>query len=443
MTDFPAGTSGLQEAAVGGAGPLATTDQIAAEKLALRLFNSPEVAALRPSLRAMLEADPAAQTPDGARQLDRSLDLWMMDLAVCEAVGDSSRPRIAWRADNAAHSWFGHAIPGTGVAGDNPDHVPRVAYMDGSARYEIEGQLSANPPAQLSFEIFPGTPGATPLRPQSNKSPDLGAQVALLRDRDMEFGADGRFSISIGPDDQPGRANVMKTVDGPMTLIVRDVLSDWSQIPARLSITRLGASPSSPPPTEEQILQQYLADLPDYVRFWSSFKNNWLGGLADNTMVGPVAREGGWGYLGAGRFNLDKDEALVFTTSRGGGGYTGVQITDPWMIMPRDSRQGTLSLNNTQAATNPDGTATFALSPEDPGLANWIDTGGLNQGFFLLRWAGMPAEVDTRALVLDFQVMKLADIPRRVAAGVPRFVEAARASQAARRTPDYNLRLGI
>jgi len=169
----------------------------------------------------------------------------------------------------------------------------------------------------------------------------------------------------------------------------------------------------------------------------------WLGGLADNTIVGPVAREGGWGYLGAGRFNLGKDEALVFTTSRGGGSYTGVQITDPWMIMPRDSRQGTLSLNNTQAATNPDGTATYALAPEDPGLANWIDTGGLNQGFFLLRWAGMPAEVDTRALVLDFQVMKLADIPRRVAAGVPRFDEAARTSQVARRTPDYNLRLGI
>lgn len=432
-----------READVKGSGPLANPGQITAEKRALRLVQSPEVAALRPKLRAMLEGDPAAQIPDGAKLIDRGIDLWSMDLALCEAIGDTQRPQFIWRADNSAHAWFGHEIPGTGVAGDNPDHIPRTSFIDGNSRYVIKGKYSANPPAQLSFEIFPGTPGSYDLKPQSSKSPDLGAQISVLKDTAMQVEPDGSFTIAVGQENVHGNPNFLKTNPGPMTVIVRDILSDWSQIPADLQISLIDAEPSAPAPTDEELLKRYVADLPGYVGFWSSFKNNWLGGLADNTIVGPVPREGGWGYLGAGRFNLGKDDALIFTTSRGGGSYTGVQITDPWMIMPRDSRQGTLSLNNTQAAANPDGTTTYALSPEDPGLANWVDTGGLQQGFFLLRWAGMPANVDAGALLLNLQVVKLADIPNRVAADVPRLDATARAAQVARRTADYNLRLGI
>jgi len=441
MTD-----SGAAFGATGGGetsshGPLATTGQIAAEKRALRLIQAQEVAALRPALRAMLEADPAARLPDAARLIDRAIDLWSMDLALCEAIRDMQRPQFIWRADNAAHKWFGHFFPGSGVAGDNPDHIPRTSFIDGSRRYEVRGRLSSKPPAQLSFEIIPGTPGATPLRPQSNKSPDLGAQVSLLKDSQMKFDPDGRFTILIGPENEPGNANFMKTDPGPMTIIVRDILSDWSQIPAALDIRLLG-EPSAPPPTDDDILQQFVADLPGYMRFWSSFKDNWLGGLADNILVGPVAREGGWGYLGAGRFNLGKDDALVISTTDGGGKYTGFQITDPWMLMPRDSRDGNLSLNNSQVAPNPDGSVTYALSPSDPGLANWVDTGGLQQGFLLLRWAGMPAQVDAQALVRQVEVMKLSDIPTRVPAVVPRLDAKARGAQVAQRTTGYDHRLG-
>ena len=167
-----------------------------------------------------------------------------------------------------------------------------------------------------------------------------------------------------------------------------------------------------------------------------------MGGLSDNILVGPVAREGGWGYLGAGRFNLGRDDALVISTTDGGGKYTGFQITDPWMLIPRDSRNGNLSLNNSQVARNPDGSVTYALSPSDPGLANWIDTGGLQHGFLLLRWAGMPAQVDAQALVRQVEVMKLSDIPTRIPAAVPRLDAKARAVQVAKRTTDYDRRLG-
>lgn len=439
-TDVAGNSHGIAEAS--GSGPLATPGQIAAEKLALRMARAPEVVALRPALRAMLEADPAARIPDAARLIERAIDLWSMDLALCEAVGDTQRPELVWRADNSAHAWFGHNFPGSGVAGDNPDHVPRSSFIEGSCHYEVRGRYSANRPAQLSFEIMPGSPGATPLQAQSSKSPDLGAQVSALKDSDMQVAADGSFAIAIGPDNVRGSANFMKTTPGPMTFIVRDILSDWRQIPATLEISLVGAPPSSPARTDEEVLRQYVADLPDYMRFWSSFKDNWLGGLVDNTIVGPVIRDGGWGYLGAGRFNLAQDEALVITTTTGGGGYTGIQITDPWMLMPRDCRSGTLNLNTAQVIPNPDGSLTYALSPSDPGLANWIDTGGLNQGFLLLRWAAMPAQVDAKALLREVDVMKLSDIASRVPATVPRMDLAARARQVAQRTFDYDRRLG-
>ena len=34
-------------------------------------------------------------------------------------------------------SWLGHTLGGVGTAGDNPDNIYRLAYLDGTGRYEI------------------------------------------------------------------------------------------------------------------------------------------------------------------------------------------------------------------------------------------------------------------------------------------------------------------
>ena len=48
------------------------------------------------------------------------------------------------------------------------------------------------------------------------------------------------------------------------------------------------------------------------------------------------------------------------------------------------------SLNKAQSVTNEDGTYTYVVSGADPGVHNWIDTGGLPEGILTLRMAEFP-----------------------------------------------------
>jgi hypothetical protein len=87
----------------------------------------------------------------------------------------------------------------------------------------------------------------------------------------------------------------------------------------------------------------------------------------------------------AGYFQLTDAQALVVTVDPGNAGYFTVPITDLWTITGNYWDEQT-SLNIAQSIANPDGTYTFVLSPTDPGVANWVSTGGLNQGTISIRF---------------------------------------------------------
>jgi hypothetical protein len=424
-------------------GPLATDSQIKAEKMALRIYADPKLVALRPPLRQILEEDPAGKLGDGARQIDRVLEFWTSSHIMWQVGGDTFRPEILWHVDNSRHRWFGHEMLGMGAAGDNPDHIYRGAFLDGASTYEISGRMSGNRPAQVSFELFHGEPGRTVLSKQTSATPDLGNQVSMIMSDHMTFASDGSFTVTIGPEQQGSDPNYLRTAAGPLQLAVRDVLSDWKQTPALVNIRRISGPPAPPPPTESQITDRIVADLPDYLRFWSGFKTNWLGGIADNKTAGPAPRAGGWGYLLGGRFNLTDDQAILLTISDVNSSYIGFQVLSPWLMMPADARSSTLSLNKAQILRNPDGLVTYVLALRDPGIANWIDTAGLHQGMYIVRWQGVPADADVNAMVKDFKVINLGDLETSIPPSVPRLNAAARAQQIAQRHSDFDHRLGM
>jgi hypothetical protein len=268
-------------------------------------------------------------------------------------------------------------------------------------RYEIDGKISPHAPAQFSFELTRGRPGHPGLKAQDRGHADMGDQLGLLSNRDLHVNADGSFSITIDSDTADGRPNHLRSEAGPLSLNIRDVLSDWQQRPNPLNIRLLGAAPGASPLSETQVRSLVLADLAGYVEFWGSFKNKWLGGsLQANQIVAPIPRDGGWGYLAAGRYDLADDQVLLITTERRGADYTGVQITDPWMIAP-DARSHSTSVNTAQAKVNADGSVTYAIAARDPGLANWVDTAGLHQGYILLRWQGFAGTAKPEGLSRD------------------------------------------
>ncbi len=82
-------------------------------------------------------------------------------------------------------------------------------------------------------------------------------------------------------------------------------------------------------------------------------------------------------------------------------------MTNDWTITENYWDQQT-SLNNAsnQAKPNADGTYTIVISKNDPGVANWVSTGGLNQGTVSIRFQDLGDE----APMVSSKVVKIENL---------------------------------
>ena len=140
-----------------------------------------------------------------------------------------------------------------------------------------------------------------------------------------------------------------------------------------------------------------------------------------------------------GRFDLAEDEAFVVDVSDGGAEYFTVPLSNIWGTT-LDLLDRTGSLNKAQSVANEDGSYTYVISADDPGVANWIDSDGLREGILTLRMAEFGKSGPREDLGARGRVIKLdrldAEVPhlRRVSAQE-------RATQLAERRNAYLRRL--
>ena len=408
--------------------PLATASQRDAEKLALRLIEDPRVRAARETARAVLLADPVAQTLDGRMGLDRALDQWVLALVMRVVNADPWRPQVVWNVYNPPRHWFGHTYPGAAVAIDNPDNSNREIPIDGASSYEIRGRFG-NPATQFTAEIvtdFNGYAG-------------LGRTLTALTSQQIVADETGHFTLTVDAKPAGGRTNHLQSEPGRQFVFTRDSMADWRQIPAALSVERIGGPAQPGARSESQIIEDIVASMPVWVRFWCGFKDDFLGYPPPNRLIGPNGRPGGWGFLAGGRFQLADDEAVVVTTRAGGANYTGFQISDPWTISP-DPVARLASLNKSQALPNADGTTVYVLSARDPRVHNWIDTVGLHEGWMLLRWQGVPPSAEPAQLIGSVRTVKLDQLDSALPPGTPMADLRSRSAQIRSRIAEHALR---
>jgi hypothetical protein len=405
--------------------PLATDDQRDTEKLALRLVEHPRVRSARETARAVLLADPMAHTPDGRLGLDRALDQWVLALAMRIANADPFRPKVVWNIFNAPRVWFGHVYPGAAVAIDNPDNSNREISIDGASSYDIRGRFGS-PPAQFMIEIVR----------DFDHYAGLGQTMAALTTQTIVADADGSFVITVDGQPANGRPNHLQSAPGFNWMFMRDSLADWKRVQATLSVERTAGPPAPPARSDDAIVDDIVESLPVWVRFWNGFKDDFLGYPEPNRLVGPNGRPGGWGFLAGGRFRIAGDEAVVLTLGGREANYTGFQISDVWTLSP-DPVFHLASLNKSQALPNPDGTVTYVVSLNDPGIHNWIDPVGMSEGWMLTRWQGVPPAIDPASLIRSVKTVKLADLASVLPAGAPIADLASRRAQVAERIADY------
>jgi hypothetical protein len=406
--------------------PIATQNQKEIERLALRIIEAPAVRAARENARRVLLKDPVIEAESGRAGLERALDQWTLALAMRVANGDPARPRVVWSVDNTPRHWFGHIFPGAAVAVDNPDNVNREIPIHSDYEYELSGQFAPNRTANFSLKLE--------LEPEGHAG--LGTHANMLLGPDIKTDADGRFTVTLARASAEGKTNYIQISEGRQSLFARDSFSDWRQTPTALSIRCVSGKTPPAAATEAELTDRVADFLPEFVRAWAVFKDTFYGNPPPNTIVGPIGREASWGFLAGGRFELADDEALVITTTPGTAKYTGFQVADVWTIAP-DPLYRQSSLNASQRALNPDGSATYVIALLDPGVHNWIDPCGLHEGWFNLRWQGFTGPASGEGLIRGCQLVKLAELETHLPAGCPRADLAARQRLIAARAPQY------
>ena len=134
-------------------------------------------------------------------------------------------------------------------------------------------------------------------------------------------------------------------------------------------------------------------------------------------------------------FELEADEALILETElpktcR----YWNVQLNDPlFNAIEYVYRQS--SLNGHQARIDDDGRFRAVLALEDPGVPNWLDTGGYTSGTVMGRWYA----ADSRPLPAMRRV-PLSEVRRHLPAATPVVSAAERDRRLRARTRGAQLR---
>ena len=409
---------------------LATPDQRAVETQAIKVFASPAVQQQITASKRLFLASPVASSDESKASVDRAVKEFAF-AAVLDAVnGDPARPKVVW-AFAAPRKWLGHSVPGSRWGIDNPDNVYRFVPIDGASRYELTIHPSSPGPVQFSFIVYDSFVG------EGGRQDNLDTPVASLRDQDVKANADGSFTISIDSGPANGRANHLQTSSQAKVLLIRNTFSDWGvQNPQAASIRRIDG-PSSPAPNEQQITVRAVELIEAGTQTLLGWETKGFASkAAPNTIATPFARGGGWGFAANGNFRVGSDEALVVTLDSAGARYVGFDLTDPWLVS-RDHIGGTGSLNNHQVQANADGTFTYLVAPEDPGFANWVDTGGLHEGKLLIRWQVLPASAKADGAVREVKLVKVADLKASLPVGFKVVSPVQRQALRAARAKDY------
>ena len=451
---------------------LATTDQLNAEQLAADLAGSPIVALAKTVLKAgwMLAAYNNFALVGGPDQtnlerLDQALTEYATQAALEVQLLNSADPKVIQQVA-PPHDWYLQSFPGSRIWYDNPDTIYRFIGVNSASSYVLTGRFDGSLPADTNFSVLTGLGGTT---------------AANLNGRDLALNPDGSFTITASPTAAaPGETNHLQLPPGTTLITTRNTLSDWnSQEPMSLQVLKVsGPAPSlfsqiggfafpgiGPLVTGSPLLTALLSAIPPLPapRLLQSIETAaimlLLGISGENQYMGVATRDPKTGQLrapnvlsdpdrnaqflstqlqSAGYFQLADNQALVVTVNPGNARYVNVPVTDDWTITDNYWDQQS-SLNLSQSVANPDGTYTFVIAKSDPAVANWISTGGLNQGTISIRFQDFDQSSQLAPTVRS-EVVALSDLPAALPPTTVYVTAAERAVQIAQRQLGYTRR---
>jgi hypothetical protein len=235
-----------------------------------------------------------------------------------------------------------------------------------------------------------------------------GGNLAQYGIDDFEISANGEFEIILSPEKREG--NWIRLEKGAQHLAIRETFCDLrNQEAADLHLELLDREVPPPQLTPEELGEKlstaakfFLFTVRTSIAMWKGFGSriNQIGGSSGQHHVEASESEvdthcnTDMFYMGS-RWVLEPDQALVVTirAAEGSFSYWGITLVNPWMES-YDSRYTAPCTNHYKAEAETDGSWRVVIAPRDPGVSNWVDTGGRLEGFAMLRWVthGRPPE---------------------------------------------------
>lgn len=409
---------------------LQTVDQIETERSASALLNDSKTESLRYEV-----ANYWLEEKKPNEELMKRFSGEFEQVAYCSAMnvfnGDSDNPKIH-TFGRFEHSTAGRRVPATKSAHPCADYVYRFIPVNAYNHYVVEGVIPSEHSVAFEFGVIDG---------QHRYQGTLSAHQLVIE-------SGGRFSITIDPEPANGRANHIQTKQGACRVIVRDVLGDVAiHRPYGLKVHCHQRGPNRESASFDPVgrfgveLRKFVDDLLAADRIGMSFTQG-----APNVFKSPVLHSDGTLLVtqaySPGCFKIRDDEAIVFNIHPGSAAYAVVPVTNWWGGIG-DFLSHTSQLGTGRAKPNSDGTYTFVLALEDPGVHNWLDPAGLHEGVIYSRWVGFSPNGDQdNAPRLASRLVKVKDFGDELPSDCATITPAERAEQLIRHREDYIAALG-
>jgi hypothetical protein len=289
--------------------------------------------------------------------------------------------------------------PARKLQGDNPDAIYHYARIRGNRSYRVTGTMGDE--CYTSFTVH-GAAADGGL---------AGPLLADLNDRAFRVDDDGRYEVVFSPErPELPQCDWVELHPDAHCLLVRSYfqretsVQNDPDVAVRIDIRCLD-DVGPPPPLSDSVLADrmsagialirqatlgqalpgnapkvpFVSDVPNDVATPYSFRDS---GLPVPGAADIVYSMGSW--------DLAPDQALVMSGTLPKGVFANVMLWNKHM-QTLEYRDRTSSLNGAQLVMGEGGRYRIVICEKDPGVTNWLDTGGHSQGTIFWRFL-LPAE---------------------------------------------------
>lgn len=287
------------------------------------------------------------------------------------------------------HPVFTRAVtPTLKFGGDSPDAIYHECNIRPDCSYLVRGKVAGAVYVSISIQAA----GA--------RSESVGASI---NSDQLEVAADGSFELLIGDASQRRARNWLEMPSGAFNILARHYFEQERLVAADpdwrnpLHIETVGERPAPPEPSEEAIAAgiervvrllrsrtvEETAGVPRAMPAWvSTVPNRFNEPEKPGAAIAYAAVDAAYAMA---PYAIPPGKALIMKGRFPACRYAGVVLWNR-ARQSYDYRHRRISLNRAQTRTDAQGNYRMVIAHEDPGVPNWLDTGGRASGTIYWRF---------------------------------------------------------